>query len=128
MGFIEKQDGNQRRLETETEFLNRMSGLIRLFCKLLVRGGPPFDKDLSFAWTWCADVANLSPRSNISSVLLRVYLDEAGDTMLKAYPGQFPKIIRYIQTRYLPLLEKKTSDDEIARFRLTLDTFINKLN
>ena len=43
MGYIEKQEGDQRRLETETEFLNRMSGLIRLFCKLLVRRGPPFD-------------------------------------------------------------------------------------
>ena len=128
MGYIVKQDGDRRRLETETEFLNRMSGLIRLFCKLLVRGGPPFDKDLAIAWTWCADIANLPPRSNISSVLLRIYLDEAGELMLKAYPTQFPKIIRYIQTHYLPLLEKVTSDDEIARFRLTLDTFTNKLN
>jgi nucleoporin GLE1 len=127
LGYVEKQDGDHRRLETETEFLNRMSGLIRLFCKLLVRGGPPFDKDLSFAWTWCADVANLPPRSNISSVLLRVYLDEAGEVMIRAYPMQFPKIIKYIQTQYLPRLEKVTSADQIARFRLTLDMFKDKI-
>ncbi|CAF4967070.1 unnamed protein product [Rotaria sp. Silwood1] len=123
IGYIEKQDGDQRRLETETEFLNRMNGLIRLFCKLLVSRGPPFDKDLAFAWKWFSDVLNLPPKSNITSVLIRVFLEEAGKMMMNVYQTQFPKIINAIQLQYLPRLEKQTSDDQMARLRLTLDNF-----
>jgi len=122
MGYVEKQEGDQRRLETETEFLNRMSGLIRLFCKLLVLRGPPFDNNLSYAWRWCSDVLNLPTRSNITAVLLRLFLDEVGESMMKEYPAQFPKIIAAIQ-RYLSILEKVTSDDQIARLKLALEPF-----
>ncbi|CAF5115894.1 unnamed protein product, partial [Rotaria sp. Silwood1] len=101
IGYIEKQDGDQRRLETETEFLNRMNGLIRLFCKLLVSRGPPFDKDLAFAWKWFADVLNLPPKSNITSILICVFLDEADEIMIKAYPAQFPKLINAVRIQYI---------------------------
>ncbi|CAF5016763.1 unnamed protein product, partial [Rotaria sp. Silwood1] len=121
IGYIEKQDDEQRRLETETEFLTRMNGLVRLFCKLLVSHGPPFDKDLTFAWKWLSDVLNLPPKPNITSVLICVFLEEAGEIMMKVYSTQFPKIIKAIQTHYVPRLEKKTSDDQITRLRLVLD-------
>jgi hypothetical protein len=113
-------------LETETEFLNRMNGLIRLFCKLLVRRGPPFDNNLSFAWRWFSDVLNLPARPNITSVLIRVFLDEACETMVQEYPTQFTKILETIRTKYLPQLQRETSDDQMTRLRLTLDTFLNK--
>jgi len=99
-----------------------MSGLIRLFCKLLVRRSPPFDNNLQYAWRWCADVLNLPPRSNITAVLLRIFLDEAGESMMREYPTQFPKIIALIQ-RYLSKLEKVTSTDQMARLRLALEPF-----
>ncbi|CAF0823731.1 unnamed protein product [Rotaria sordida] len=123
IGYIEKQDGDQRRLETESEFFTRMNGLIRLFCKLLVSRGPPFDKDLAFAWKWFSDVLNLPPKSNITSILIRVFLDEAGEIMMKVYPMQFSKIINAIRIHYLPRLEKETSHDQITRLRLTLEKF-----
>ena len=122
-GYIKKRDGDQCRLETETEFLNRMSGLIRLFCKLVVSGGPPFDRDLKSAWCWFSDILNSTPRGNITAILLRIFLDEAGQTMVKIYPGQFPKLIQYIRTPYLLLLEKEASDDQITRLRLILEKF-----
>jgi len=124
LGYVEKQEGDQRRLETETEFLNRMSGLIRLFCKLLVRRGPPFDNALSNAWKWFADVLNLEPRPNITCLLLRVFLDEAGESMTKEYTTQFVKIIKAIH-KYLPKLAQVTSGDQLARLQLTLDTLKN---
>jgi len=126
MDYNEKTEGDQRRLRTETEFLNRMSGFIRLFCKLLVRRGPPFDKNLSYAWTWFATVLNLPPRKNITAVLIRIFLDEAGKSMIQEYPTQFPKIIKSIEIQYLPKLKKETSSDQIVRLQLTLDTFKNK--
>ncbi|CAF1137612.1 unnamed protein product [Rotaria sp. Silwood1] len=121
IGYVEKQDGDQRLLETESEFLTRMNGLIRLFCKLLVSRGSPFDKDLAFAWKWFPDVLNLPPKSNITSILIRVFLDEAGEIMIKAYPAQFPKLINAVRIQYLPLLEKETSHNQITRLRLTLE-------
>jgi nucleoporin GLE1 len=126
MGYIEKKEGDQTRLETETEFLNRMSGLIRLFCKLLVRRGPPFDNNLSYAWRWISDVLNLPPIPNITAVLLRVFLDEAGGSMIKEYPTQFPKIIQSIQIQYIPKLVKETGHDQISRLGLTLEALKKK--
>ncbi|CAF5009966.1 unnamed protein product [Rotaria sp. Silwood1] len=102
IGYVEKQDGDQRLLETESEFLTRMNGLIRLFCKLLVSRGSPFDKDLAFAWKWFPDVLNLPPKSNITSILICVFLDEADEIMIKAYPAQFPKLINAVRIQYLP--------------------------
>ncbi len=118
---MEKKEGNQIRLETETEFLNRMSGLIRFFCKLLVRRGPPFDINLSYAWKWMADILNLSPRPNITAMVLRIFLDEAGQTMMKVYSTQFLKITQYVGSQFIPKLGKETGDDQIARLRLALD-------
>ena len=124
MGYVEKRDGDQRRFETESEFLNRMNGLIRLFCKLLVRGGPPFDADCSIAWRWIADVLNLPPRPNITAILLRVFLDEAGSVMLKAYGAQFLKLITLMETQeYLSRLESQTTPDQVSRLRHTLQTW-----
>jgi len=122
MGYIEKLDGSQRRLETDDEFLVRMNGLIRLFCKLLVNRIPPFDKDLSFGWKWCSDVLNLPARPNITLILLRVFLEEAGETMMKEYAKQFPKIIRTIR-KNLPQLAKGTNDSEISRLQTALEKF-----
>lgn len=122
MGYVEKQEGDQRRLETETEFLNRMNGLIRLFCKLLVRGGPPFDTDLNLAWTWFADVLNLPPRPNITAVLIRVFVEEVGVKMCQTYPTQFPKLILMVQTKTLNTLRLNTSPDQLSRLEQALIT------
>ncbi|CAF1679137.1 unnamed protein product [Rotaria magnacalcarata] len=121
IGYIEKQDGDQRRLETETEFLVRMNGLIRLFCKLLITRGPPFDNKLEFAWRWFADVLNLTPRPNITSILIRVFLEEAGEIMVKSYGNQFIKILEVIREKYIPRIENETSIDQMTRLRLKLD-------
>jgi hypothetical protein len=103
-----------------------MSGFIRLFCKLLVRRGPPFENDLRYAWRWVADVSNLPPRKNITAVLLRVFLDEAGKSMMQEYGKQFVKLTETIRTQYLPKFGKDISSDQVARLQLTLDAFNNK--
>lgn len=122
LGYVKKQEGGQTRLETDGEFFNRMSGFIRLFCKLLVSRVPPFDQSLSYAWLWIADVLNLPSRPNITSMLIRVFLDEAGDSMLKEYGKQFIKVIEAVH-RSLPQLQTGTSADQTARLQLTLEKF-----
>jgi hypothetical protein len=82
----EKQDDTQYFLENTTEFLNRMSGLIRLFCKLLVYDGPPFNQNLALAWKWFADVLNLPPRPDITALLIHIFLTEVGTDMNHVYP------------------------------------------
>lgn len=122
MGYTEKIENNAKRLETETEFLNRMSGLIRLFWKLAANKIPPFDKDLTFGWQWCSDVLNLPPRPNLTVLLLRVFLDEAGSLMMEAYSKQFLKMIKTIQAN-LAALSNNSNPSEVAR----LDTAIQKV-
>ncbi|UJR22502.1 hypothetical protein I4U23_025554 [Adineta vaga] len=128
MGYEEKKEGNISRLETEDEFLNRMSGFIRLFWKLPVNRIPPFHNDLSFGWQWCAAVLNLPPRPNLTTLLLRVFLDEAGAMMMEAYPKlqEFPKILRTIQAK-LPEIGKDTSPSELTRLKTALQN-LQKIN
>jgi hypothetical protein len=126
MGYIEKKEGNQTRLETEPEFLNRMSGLIRFFCKLLVRRGPPFDNQLSYAWEWMAAVLNLPPRPNLTAMILRIFLDEVGESMMKEYVGQFQKIIGAVESKYIPKFGKDTNDHQITTLRLSIDALLKK--
>lgn len=111
------------RFETEAEFLNRMNGLIRLFCKLLVSGGPPFDANMSIAWRWIADILNMDPRPQITAILLRVFLDEAGKKMLQVYGRQFLKLIDLMEKTYLSRLESVTTPDQMSRLRTTLQTW-----
>lgn len=126
MGYTYIKEGGDTRLQTETEFLLRMSGLIRFFCKLLVRGGPPFDNKLTYAWTWFSDILNLSPRPNITAVVIRIFLDEAGANMIKEYSIQFGKILKTINQKYMPRFKNsETTNDQIVRLQHTLDT-LNK--
>lgn len=124
---MKKKEGDQTRFETESEFLNRMNGLIRLFCKLLISGGPPFDANLAFAWRWIADIVNLLPRPQITAILLRVFLEEAGQKMRQTYGIQFVKILEFIQTKYLTFLEKETSADQMSRLKMTLQQLISTI-
>lgn len=124
---MEKKEGDQVRLETEGEFLNRMSGLIRIFCKLMVRRGPPFDIELKTAWRWMSDIMNLPPRQNITALLYRIFFDEIGENMFKEYSIQFVKITDAIGTQYFDKLRNRTTDDQMTRLQLSLDTLKNKM-
>ena len=119
---MEKKEGNQVRWETENEYFDRMSGLIRFFCKLLVRRGPPFDSKLDYAWRWMSDAMNLPPRGNITAIILRIFFDETGGNMFKEYGRHFVNIIHTIETQYLPRLRTQTTDSLMERLQFTLDT------
>ena len=123
MGYIKKQDGADNALESETEFLNRMNGLVRLFCKLLTSGGPPYDAQYQLAWKWLSDVLNLEPRKDITALLIRVFLDEAGEVMKTTYKRQFLKLIEFIRVRCLPAIGKCTAPDEMCRLQGELEKF-----
>lgn len=98
-----------------------MSGLIRFFCKLLIRRGPPFDSQSDYAWRWMSDMMNLPPRPNITAILFRIFLEETGESMLKEYSKQFVKIIGVVGEKYLPRLRSVTTDDQMTRLQLKLD-------
>ena len=119
MGYTEKMEARLPRLETETEFLNRMSGFIRLFWKLAAKKIPPFDKDLSFGWRWVADVLNLPPRPNLTVLLLRVFLDEAGELMMEAYSKQFLKLVQAIEVN-LTKLGANSNPSDVARLETAI--------
>ncbi|CAF3532030.1 unnamed protein product [Adineta steineri] len=127
LGYVVKKEGDQERLETNDEFLNRMNGFIRLFCKLLVNRIPPFDDGSTFVWTWCSDVLNLPPRPDLTALLLRVFLQEAGDMMIKTYPPQFQKIINTIRKKEnFDKIVTGASESEKSQLAQALDKFPKK--
>jgi hypothetical protein len=120
LGYIKRKDEDGLRWETANEYLNRISGLVRLYCRLLVLEGPPFDNDCDSLWAWFAETLNLPARENITVLLLRVLLEEAGRKMLQYYNKQFVKLMVKIESK-LAEFKSISSPDQMERLQHILD-------
>jgi len=92
-----------------------MSGVGRLFAALAVSSVPadassghPFP--LSALWRYLAGVSNMQPHTDVTATLLLEVLEVAGSSLLSQYGPQFLKLLRFLHTAYLPLLDNVKSD------------------
>jgi len=110
--------------ESEDRFFKRMVGYLRLWFAVLVVSG-----DFDELWLWFARFLNNSPRHRIAPFVLMAALDIAAFDGLHVFKGLFSKLVDYIQTHYLPLLDQlveKSADNifgEVERVKLWLKTF-----
>lgn len=116
-GVIEKQD----------KFLNRMSGLVRLYAAILI--SPPqhgsHPHGIEHGWIWLSNIINLHPHSDISATVIYEFLQVAGFALLNAYGRQFQKLLYTICSDYFPKIEKVTSQGQGGPL-IRLKTFLEK--
>ncbi|CAF1045529.1 unnamed protein product [Adineta steineri] len=72
-----------------------MKGLIRLFYEHSV---------LMFL--------NLSPRPELTTLLSRVFLEEAGEMMINTYPKQFPKVINVVRKNFVRIVTDTSQSEK----------------
>ena len=99
-----------------------MTGLIRLYCKLLACGEPPIGTDRKVAWRWIADLLNMEPVENMSAILARVFLCEVGNTM-RQYNRNFGGLISLIKSQFIEKLKLVTNNHEMELLRQTLESW-----
>ncbi|KAL0077952.1 GLE1-like protein-domain-containing protein [Phycomyces blakesleeanus] len=75
-------------------------------------------------WTWLARICNMPPR-NVTASILRSFLEVAGQRLLREYPTQMPKIMQYIQTIMLPLIQRDTTNQGAAG-KIRLEVYLKE--
>ncbi len=60
------------------------------------------------AWAWLARLLN-HPPGNITATILLAFLKPCAHALSRAYPTQFPKLLTFLQTKYLAKIGDKVS-------------------
>lgn len=115
-GVVEKQD----------KFLNRMTGIIRLFAAIIVtetKSGKALD--IGIAWVLISATVNLAPQLDVTAIFLHEVLLITGYHLKKAYGRQFDKMLKYIDTNYMKKIDEITPTTCVGPVQ-RLKTFISK--
>ncbi|CAH0552137.1 unnamed protein product [Brassicogethes aeneus] len=119
-GQVEKQD----------KFLKRMTGIMRLYCALLItkpkRGQTQIPHNLQNGWRWLVSILKLEPQVDITATMLHVFLESAGFAMEQAYGAHFKKILRVIVQQFLPSCSKKCTGGAGTRLELLMTEYTKK--
>ncbi|XP_034941554.1 nucleoporin Gle1 [Chelonus insularis] len=103
-------DGN---VEKHDKFLNRMSGIMRLYASIIVarlrKNGPQkHPHGLNNAWRWLAATLNFIPKPehvDVTATLILDMLEVCGSSLWQAFPKQFPKLLKLLIEQYHPQVQ-----------------------
>lgn len=124
-GYAFKADGQT--LESEETFLNKMRALIRLYAAILQTPLISNPLGLRLAWKWLASVLSLEPRAKITPAILHAFLTVTHHAMYASYRKQYVKIIGFIRTEYLPMIEKTYEEDDNRQSLIQLTTYLEDI-
>ncbi|XP_006892554.1 PREDICTED: nucleoporin GLE1 [Elephantulus edwardii] len=119
------------KVERQDNFLNRMSGMIRLYAAIIQLRWPYGNQQdihphgLNHGWRWLAQILNMEPLSDVTATLLYDFLEVCGNALMKQYQVQFWKMIILIKEDYFPRIEAITSSGQMGSF-IRLKQFLEK--
>ncbi|KAI9022719.1 GLE1-like protein-domain-containing protein [Phycomyces nitens] len=87
-------------------------------------GQPANMLSIGKGWVWLARICNMPPR-NVTASILRSFLEVAGQRLLREYPTQMPKIMQYLQTVMLPLIQRDTTNQGAAG-KIRLEVYLTE--
>ena len=114
--------------EEQDKYLNRMTGLARLFAGIAASNKPqgsntvhPFGPKL--VWKFLAELLNQEPIPDVTATVLLVVLETTGNLMTIKFGAQFFKLLTFVNSTFLERLEAvKTEGGPTAR----IQTFLEK--
>lgn len=95
-------DSSSQTLETEEKYLIRMRSMILIYSCLLMQG------HMNESWTWLASFLSIKPQPVISATILQAFLQESSKKMSSTYGRQYKKIIVFIRSYYIKMIEEVT--------------------
>jgi nucleoporin GLE1 len=97
----------RREGESDDQFYNRTAGYVALYAAFCTADIPGHPHGMEAAWRWLARVLNMTPR-RVTAVMLLAFLEVGARPLQRAFPRQFPKLVRFVRGRYVPaMLERK---------------------
>ncbi|KAI5932037.1 Nucleoporin GLE1 [Manis javanica] len=110
------------KVEQQSRFLKRMSGMIRLYAAIIQLRGP-YDSEqeayphvLNHGWRWLAKILNMEPLLDVTATLLFDFLEVCGNALMKQNQVQFWEMMLFIKEDYLPRIEAITSSEQMGSF------------
>lgn len=103
-------------------YSERMCGIVGLCAGIICTETNVFFP-ISRGWEWLANLLNRKPEK-ISALLISVFLEIAGYSLMRKYRNQFIKLLQYIKDRYL----NKTGNLNISastRLEILVDSTLN---
>ncbi|XP_037513993.1 mRNA export factor GLE1 [Rhipicephalus sanguineus] len=130
----------ENNLETESQFLRRITGLMRLYAALLQTPLPPWHKPADGdrsrqppgperGWQWLAMYLNTPTEDpDFAATLICTFLEVAGWALARDYGRQFRKVLHVLCKDYFPRLKQlvKTSSGPISRLEALLQQVLRK--
>lgn len=95
-------DSKTGALESEKSYLDRMKGLVLLYACFLV------EIHIDSTWSWMAAFLSLKPKPAMTAFVLLAFLEGASKKMSIAFGRQYKKLIEFIRTDYLKMIEDIT--------------------
>ncbi|XP_075919536.1 mRNA export factor GLE1-like isoform X1 [Petromyzon marinus] len=124
------------RVENEDLFLQRMSGMARMYAAIISAPVPPSSGNkshphgMSHGWTWLMQVLDMEPMANVTPTVLFSFLEVAGNAMAIEYGDQLWELLDGLRKEYIPRIEKVSIPQQmgtVVRLRLFLeDCFVNR--
>lgn len=131
LGYKKRTDGVG--WESKQDYYTRMAGYVALYAACLQQSNvlsfsPPSEQvetraianplGVTAAWRWLARLVNQKPQ-RISATILLAFLKPSAHALGRAYPRQFPKLLRLIDSSYVPkvraLVESADAPEEKVR-------------
>lgn len=105
-------DSKTQALESEEKYLARMRSMALVYACILVQ------EHKHQAWSWLAAFLSLKPQPVITAIILQAFLQESSKELSKTYGFQYKKLITFIRSRYLKMIEEVTLSDKQSFIKL----------
>lgn len=122
--------------ETETQFLHRITGLVRLYAAMIQTPAPPWHNAKAHAlgpargWAWFANVMSAPPppSPDLAATLLCTFLEVAGWHLGQVYGRQFRKALHLLCKDYFPRLKQEAGGGSgpVARLEALLQQVLRR--
>lgn len=90
-------------LETEDKYLARMRSMTLVYACVLIQ-----QDNKGLAWSWLASFLSLKPQPVITATILQAFLQETSRTLGNVYRKQYKKLLLFIKTDYVEMIEEVT--------------------
>lgn len=129
-GYVFGSDG--KTLESEESYLNRMRALVRIYAAIISSNmGPDHPHGIDQGWVWLARSCSVPPVPSVSAAVIHAFLSAAYFRLHRVYGLQAIKLLQFISTVYIPMIEKASVQDtkkqSLAQLIMFVDETLKKL-
>lgn len=115
-------DSKTQTLETEDKYQARMRSIVLIYACILSQG------PVGLSWSWLVSFLSLYPEPVITATVLQAYLQEGSKKLSSTYGRQYDKLLSFIKTKYLSMIEEVTPKNADRQSLIKLKNLLSDEN